>query len=115
MKKRFLLKILSVFLVLIALSSFGSHLINAKIKDSEAFKSAVLFIQEDTEINKLTGGIEGYSYSVDGNIYMNEKQGGGIADLRFTVIGKENNLEIEAHMTANKENNWKITNLQVIK
>lgn len=83
--------------------------VGSTMKNSDAYKVAVMEIESNKEILKETGGITGYGLMPTGNV--NITNGIGEAQLKITVLGNENDLIISAYLTKEPNGVWNLIEL----
>lgn len=86
--------------------SFILLFVGAAIKNSDAYKVAIIEIEKNEEIIKETGGIEGYGFFPTGNI--NVSNGNGEAQLGIKVLGNEKDINIDVYLTKEPNGEWQL-------
>ena len=77
---------------------------------SDAFKTAKKYCENNTEIIEKTGEIKYYGLLVEGNISTNGTS--GESDLSFTIVGKNGVFKVKADLIKYNEA-WEVTDLIV--
>ncbi len=80
------------------------------LKSSEAYKAAIVNIENNNEIKKQTGGIESYGTFPKGNINITNDY--GQADLSISINGKEKGIEVTVLLEKKPNESWKVTEIK---
>ena len=79
------------------------------MKSSEAYKVAIIEIEQNQEILLETGGIKGYGIMPKGNISITD--GNGQAQLGIKVLGNEKDLNVRVYLTKEPNEKWKLVEM----
>ncbi len=97
-------RILGLAGVVIAFFTFTFLFTGSAMKSSDAYKVAIMEIEQNKEIVTETGGIKGYGMMPTGNISISN--GIGQAQLGITVIGNEKEIDINVYLTKETNGEW---------
>lgn len=79
------------------------------LKNSDAYKTAVLEIEHNEAILEETGGIKGYGMMPKGNIRI--VSGRGEAQLEINVNGDKKDIVVSVYLTKEPNGEWKLIEL----
>lgn len=102
-------RILALVGVVIAFFTFTFLFVGSAMKNSDAYKVAIIEIEKNEEILSETGGITGYGMMPTGNI--NISNGNGQAQLEIKVLGNEKDLDVGVYLTKEPNGEWKLIEL----
>jgi len=103
--------IITVFAILVLLIvGFVCALVfgvNATIKNSDSYKTAISYIEADPEIAGITGEITGYGFFAQGNVSTTN----GYGDAEYTIKAIGQNRDLKIWITLKKEpwGSWEVT------
>lgn len=80
------------------------------IKNSDAYKIAVIEIEKNEQILTETGGIKGYGMIPAGSI--NITNGQGEAQLEIKVLGNKSNLNVRVYLKKEPNGEWELVEIQ---
>jgi uncharacterized RDD family membrane protein YckC len=80
------------------------------MKNSEAYKVAIIEIEKNEQIIKETGGIKGYGMMPKGNI--NISNGYGQALLKIDVLGNKKDLDISVYLEKQPNGKWNLIEME---
>jgi len=80
------------------------------MKSSDAYKTAIHEIENNTQTQAETGGIVGYGFMPAGSISVSNGQ--GEAQLEITVIGKDKTVEVNVTLEKEPDKEWKVIKLE---
>ena len=80
------------------------------LKSSEAYKAAVVSIENNIDIIKETGGIDSYGTFPKGNINITNDY--GQAALSISLNGKEKDIEVTVILEKNPNEAWRVTKIK---
>jgi len=81
----------------------------ASMKNSDAYKTVISEIEQNQELIKEVGGIKEYGMFPTGGVSI--KSGYGEANLEIKVIGNEKELSVNAYLTKEPNEEWKLIEL----
>ncbi|MFD2697935.1 RDD family protein [Mesonia sediminis] len=81
----------------------------ASMKSSDAYKTAISEIEQNQEIITDVGGIKKYGMFPTGGVSV--KSGYGEANLEIKVIGNEKEISVNAYLTKEPNEEWKLVEL----
>ena len=81
----------------------------ASMKNSDAYKIAVSEIEQNQEIINEVGGIKEYGMFPTGGVSI--KSGYGEANLEIKIIGNEKDISVNAYLTKEPNEEWKLIEL----
>lgn len=102
-------RILALVGVGIAFFTFTFLFAGSAMKNSDAYKVAVMEIEQNEEILAETGGITGYGMMPTGNVSISN--GNGQAQLEIKVLGNEKDLNVGVYLTKEPNGEWKLIEL----
>lgn len=105
------LRRVSVLIGVIAIFIFLLFVFGATaLKNSDAYKMAIIEIERNQDVKKETGGIKGYGTFPSGNISITN--GRGEAQLEIKVLGVKNDLKIATYLEKEPDSTWKVISVQ---
>jgi uncharacterized RDD family membrane protein YckC len=110
-KSKVLPRILGLVGVGIIFALFVLLFVMGAMKSSDAYKTAVHEIENNTQVQAETGGIVGYGFMPAGSISVSNGQ--GEAQLEITVIGKIKTVEIDVQLEKEPDKEWKVIKLEL--
>ncbi|RIH66674.1 RDD family protein [Mariniphaga sediminis] len=102
-------RIIALIGVGITFFTFIILFVGVTMKSSEAYKVAIIEIEQNQEILSETGGIKGYGIMPTGNISITG--GNGQAQLGIKVLGNEKDLKIRVYLTKESNEKWKLVEM----
>ena len=102
-------RILALFGIGIAFFTFTFLFTGSAMKNSDAYKVAILEIEQNEEIITESGGIKDYGMMPTGSI--NISNGYGEAQLEIKVIGNEKDMNVGVYLTKPPNGEWKLIEL----
>lgn len=103
-------RIIALVAIGLVLYGFTALFSGVVLKSSEAYKAALVSIENNNEIVKQTGGIESYGTFPKGNINITNDY--GQADLSISIKGKEKNIEVSVLLEKKPNQSWKVTEIK---
>lgn len=103
-------RIIALIVIGLIFYGFTALFTEAALKSSEAYKVAVIHIENNQEIIQKTGGIKSYGIFPKGNI--NIINGNGQAVFVISINGKEKNIEVTVLLDKKPNEKWKVTELK---
>jgi uncharacterized RDD family membrane protein YckC len=79
------------------------------MKNSVAYKVAIMEIEQNDEILSETGGIKGYGMMPTGNVSISN--GNGQARLEIKILGNEKDLNVGVYLTKEPNGEWELIEL----
>ena len=104
-----ILKAFTLLSFIIAFFSLTFLFVFSLIKQSDAYKTAVIHIEKNEVLREEIGGIKDYGIIPSGNI--NTSNGKGNARLEITVIGEEKEVEVTVILTKESQGEWEVKDL----
>ena len=102
-------RILVLVAIGIAFFTFTFLFAGSAMKNSDAYKVAIMEIEQNEEILSETGGIKGYGMMPTGNV--NISNGNGQAQLKIKVLGNEKDLNVGVYLTKEPNGEWELIEL----
>jgi uncharacterized RDD family membrane protein YckC len=99
-------KIVIVLLVIIISFVLLLSTIVLSMKNSEAYETAITYIESNENIVSETGGIEGYGFLPSGSVQISNGYGESVFTIE--VKGKEKDIYVEVYLTKNPNQNWRV-------
>ena len=93
----------------IAFFTFTFLFAGSAMKNSDAYKVAIMEIEQNEEILSETGGIKGYGMMPTGNVSISN--GNGQAQLKIKILGNEKDLNVDVYLTKEPNGEWKLIEL----
>jgi len=103
-------RIIALVAIGLFLYGFTALFSGVVLKSSEAYKAAVVSIENNNDIIKQTGGIESYGTFPKGNINITNDY--GQAYLSISINGKEKNIEVTVSLEKKPNEAWKVTEIK---
>ena len=103
-------RIIALVAIGLVLYGFTALFSGVVLKSSEAYKAAVVSIENNNDIIKQTGGIESYGTFPKGNINITNDY--GQAYLSISINGKEKNIEVIVSLEKKPNEAWKVTEIK---
>lgn len=75
------------------------------VKSSDAYKTAVVYLDNDKLIAQATGGIEDYSL---GAFNISTVNGSGTANFDITVEGKSKDIDVYVELEKQPDSEWEV-------
>ena len=104
--------VLIITTVLIALLMFFT-LIFTGLKNSSAYKTSINYIEQNAEINKITGGIKNYGLFPIGNVQVTN--GYGESNFSIKVKGKSSSVTVHIYLTKTPNEQWQVEEMTLDK
>jgi uncharacterized RDD family membrane protein YckC len=83
--------------------------VGSVMKNSDAYKAAIIQIEKNEEILLETGGIKDYGMMPTGNINISD--GNGQAQLDIKIIGNKTDLDVSVYLTKEPNGDWMLIEL----
>lgn len=99
-------RVLTFIGVGIAFFAFTFLTANTVMKNSDAYKVAIIEIEQNQEILNETGGIKDFGFITTGNVSLDN--GIGQAQLQIKVIGHEQDMIVNVYLLKELEGEWEI-------
>ncbi|RPF50368.1 RDD family protein [Aquisalibacillus elongatus] len=96
------------FIVILTFMLFISSIV-LFMKNSEAYNTAITYIENDEYIIRETGGIEGYGYLPTGNIQIAD--GFGESKFAINIKGEDHDLYVEIYLTKKPQQDWVVEDM----
>ncbi|MCL1867043.1 MAG: RDD family protein [Oscillospiraceae bacterium] len=97
---------LSLVLVFVISLLFG---VTAIMKSDDSYKTAISYIEENSEIKSIVGGITRYGFFITGNVsYTGED---GSADFLIKVIGEKRSLTVKISLEKSPDTEWTVIDI----
>ncbi len=108
-KPKRLTRIFALIGIGVVIISFTYLFAGIAMKNSDAYKIALLEIEQDHEILTETGGIIGYGMFPKGNVNINN--GFGQAQLGIKVLGNDKDVKVRVYLIKEPNEEWKLIEL----
>lgn len=109
-KPKSISRILALVFIGFCFFFFSYYTVGTILKNSDAYKVAIEFIESDVIVMETTGGIVGYGYMPKGNI--NITNGYGVAQLEIKVKGNTEDITVFVDLEKEPEGEWIIMDLR---
>jgi len=103
-------RVIALGVIFIVCVGFTTLFTGITLKSSEAYKTAIIEIENNADILKETGGIKGYGSFPKGNINITNDY--GQAMLEIEVIGNSKDLDIRVFLEKEPNGLWKVTDMR---
>ncbi|MGG3801563.1 RDD family protein [Metabacillus fastidiosus] len=94
-----------VSLTLISILLFISTILFT-IKNTDAYETAITYIEGSEEIIQEAGGIEGYGFIPSGSVQINNGYGESL--FTINIKGKEKDVKVRIYLTKTPKSDWKV-------
>ena len=102
MKRNVIIALVVFFIVIgIAIATF----VQSKLKDSDAYKSSLEFVESNQDIANLIGPIQGYGI-IKGTVEYDKFS--GQAALEYNIEGERGEVNIHVELDKDSTGNWKV-------
>ena len=104
-------RIIALAAIGLVLYGFTALFSGVVLKSSDAYKTAVVSIENNNDIIKQTGEIESYGVFPKGNINITNDYGQAV--LLISINGKEKNIEVTVLLEKKPNESWKVTEIKI--
>lgn len=98
--------IITAVLMIVLFITFTLFTTMNVIKNDTSYEQAINSIEQNSEIQILTGGITGYGIFPIGSVSTTD--GNGEAEFTVTVKGKQKNLKVYVYLEKEPKSDWKV-------